>query len=1716
MNYRKKLTSISIIIILIFVTAGPLMTGMNPLGTVMAQDEGSSETYDALISDFEGPADEWSYGYGGGPGAQGSFEIVSGDAQQGAQAGKISADFSNGSSYVTMKKKLEKAVILRLAFWVKTQDVKNVGIRAIDSTGQVFQHVIRLESTEEWQRIAVDEMKSNNYWGGANDGQWHGPAKEIQILLSRNSINNGTMLGSLLIDNVTAVLAEPLPVTYDTLISNFEISADEWSYGYGDEPGVQGSFEIVSGGAYHGMHAGKLSADFSNGSTYVLMKKKIEQADIQELAFWVKTQDARTVGLRVIDSTGQIFQHKIRLRNTAEWQQVVVKQMASNHYWGGAGDGQWHGPAREIQILMQRFSINNDTNRGSLLIDEVTAMLKQPKLLINDTSISDFEDPADAWLYEYGDRPGVQGSFEIISGDTYQGTKAGKLSADFSNGSSYVAMKKRFEKAAILQLAFWVKTQGVKNVGVRAVDSTGQVFQHVIRLENTAEWQQVAVKEMKSDQYWGGANDGQWHGAAKEIQIVLPRASINNGSMLGSLLIDDVTAVLAEPLPVTYDTLISSFEISANEWSYGYGDKPGVQGSFEIVSGGAYQGTHAGKLSADFSNGSTYVLMKKKIEQADIQELAFWVKTQDAKTVGLRVIDSTGQIFQHEIRLRNTAEWQQVVVKQMASNHYWGGAGDGQWHGPAREIQILMQRSSINNDTNRGSMLIDEVTAMLIQPKLLINDTSISDFEDPADAWLYEYGDRPGVQGSFEIISGDTYQGTKAGKLSADFSNGSSYVAMKKRFEQAAILQLSFWVKTQDVKNVGVRAIDSTGQVFQHVIRLENTAEWQQVAVKEMKSDHYWGGTNDGQWHGPAKEIQILLQRNSINNSTMVGSLLIDDVTAVLAEPLPVTYDTLISDFENSADIWSYGYGDVPGVQGSFEIISDDTYKGTHGGKLSADFSNGSTYVVMKKRLERADIQELAFWVKTQDAKTVGLRVIDSTGQIFQHEIRLRNTAEWQQVVVKQMASNHYWGGAGDGQWHGPAREIQILMQRSSINNDTKRGSMLIDEVTALLKEPLPYNYKTLISDFETSVNKWSYGYGDEPGVQGSFETISGAGYQGTKAGQLSADFSNGSSYVKMMHSPNEMDILQLAFWVKTQDAKAVALRTIDATGQTFQHRFRLEDTGDWQQITVDKMKSDHYWGGAGDGRWHGPTKEIQFILNRNDIKSVTKQGSLLIDDVTATVKMDDLKFYQTELGNVYIDNEPVKFLVETKGDRLDWEVTDYWGKSVTTGTIKVNERVTEITPEIPDNGYYELNITALMNGNIIKKRTTSFAVIPKPLDVEQSAESPFGVVTHFRKWSTEAIPLIQKAGIKHIRDEMYWSIVEKEKGIYQYPSIYEKYTSELKEHGIDPLIVYAYNNPLYDGGYTPYTDNGREAFADYGKSILNQYEGQVKSVEVYNEFSGNFSTGPAKQNPEYYYKLLKETYSKVKANHPDVQVVGLATSHVPLDWIEEVFKQDNGEAIQYMDAISVHPYRHPNDTQGMDKEIALLNRLVQKYNNGQKKPIWVTEWGWTTNQGAKGVSETTQAAYFVQSAVRFLSEGVERMYWYDFINDGTNVMDPEHNFGIIRNEKDEMGKYAPKPAYAAYANMSRELTGASFTNKEAIGYGIASYLFQKNGESLRVLWSNVPTSIVIKTDHPIIVTDIVGHKKTLQPNEGIITHKLTSNPVYMAGSIDEVQKAGQ
>ncbi len=373
-----------------------------------------------------------------------------------------------------------------------------------------------------------------------------------------------------------------------------------------------------------------------------------------------------------------------------------------------------------------------------------------------------------------------------------------------------------------------------------------------------------------------------------------------------------------------------------------------------------------------------------------------------------------------------------------------------------------------------------------------------------------------------------------------------------------------------------------------------------------------------------------------------------------------------------------------------------------------------------------------------------------------------------------------------------------------------------------------------------------------------------------------------------------------------------------------------------------------------------------------------------------------------------------------------------------------------------------------------------------------------FGVQTHFAQgWPASWASVAAADQIPAVRDELYWNIVESSQGVYQFPAAYDDYMAALRQNNLSPLIELDFANPNYDGGQTPYTASGIAGYADYGKAVLSHYGSQIPAVEIWNEYNGSFASGPATEDePGTYTRMLEQAYSQIKALRPDVTVVGGATAGIPLAYWQQLI-QDG--ALGSMDALSIHPYRYNMPPEGIETGVAALQNLIKQYDGGQTKPIWVTEIGWPvqgSGDGQLAIDAATQAKFLVRAYALLLAAGVQRIFWYDLVDD------PGSTLGLYQPDG------TARPSATAMQVMIEQLSGAAFTQREPSSDGVYSILFTRpDGTQIRVMWALAPTLFAVAGVTG--ATDILGNAVGVG---GQLS--LTDSPLYVKGPLEGLPAA--
>lgn len=331
----------------------------------------------------------------------------------------------------------------------------------------------------------------------------------------------------------------------------------------------------------------------------------------------------------------------------------------------------------------------------------------------------------------------------------------------------------------------------------------------------------------------------------------------------------------------------------------------------------------------------------------------------------------------------------------------------------------------------------------------------------------------------------------------------------------------------------------------------------------------------------------------------------------------------------------------------------------------------------------------------------------------------------------------------------------------------------------------------------------------------------------------------------------------------------------------------------------------------------------------------------------------------------------------------------------------------------------------------------------------EQPFPQGLGVSIHTGV-SERDIQSIADAGFKWVRVDIFWDRVEKKKGHYDFKTTgYDELDKWLKKRDITPYYILDYSNPIYEKNRSIVTKEGREAFAKFAKVTTHRYKNQGAIWEIWNEPNlGIF--WETKPSAKPYTALVKKVAPVIREQDPTGLVVGPAISTLNEDginWLKEVLKLN---ITKYIDAVSVHPYR-TTSPETVSEDYKKLRTLVNEYSD-KDMPIISGEWGYSMAHKDLPLTETQQAKYMARMFLINAQEGIPVSIWYDWKNDGTNLQDKEHNFGLVFNDS------TMKLSYLTLQTLTTQLKGYKFDKKINYGRKDNHILEFRNSKGKRIL----------------------------------------------------------
>ncbi len=274
--------------------------------------------------------------------------------------------------------------------------------------------------------------------------------------------------------------------------------------------------------------------------------------------------------------------------------------------------------------------------------------------------------------------------------------------------------------------------------------------------------------------------------------------------------------------------------------------------------------------------------------------------------------------------------------------------------------------------------------------------------------------------------------------------------------------------------------------------------------------------------------------------------------------------------------------------------------------------------------------------------------------------------------------------------------------------------------------------------------------------------------------------------------------------------------------------------------------------------------------------------------------------------------------------------------------------------------------------------------------------------------------------------------------------------------HGFNILGLLDYNNTWNGHNHAwmghPQIKRLIKEFLLYEKAVVTHYARQIFYWQVWNEPDLHQFWGPFPDAKDYA-SLLRQSYSVIKAANPQAQVVMAGPSGADRNALRYIARVVAAKA--RFDQIAIQPYTQMPGA-GLIAEVQAL----RKYH----KPIWFSEMGWAGQIhcgpcGGVGMQARRLATTYALSAVN----GVSKVFWYDFRDDGTRRVFPDH-FGLVEYN------FAGKPAYLAYEVGVYFLNRAVLLGVDHLTSSLTLYKLEKYGYVYYLAWNSDQRHAVAET----------------------------------------------
>ena len=248
---------------------------------------------------------------------------------------------------------------------------------------------------------------------------------------------------------------------------------------------------------------------------------------------------------------------------------------------------------------------------------------------------------------------------------------------------------------------------------------------------------------------------------------------------------------------------------------------------------------------------------------------------------------------------------------------------------------------------------------------------------------------------------------------------------------------------------------------------------------------------------------------------------------------------------------------------------------------------------------------------------------------------------------------------------------------------------------------------------------------------------------------------------------------------------------------------------------------------------------------------------------------------------------------------------------------------------------------------------------------------------------------------------------------------------------------------------------------------------------------------------------------------YPTCEVQGPACSRVKPEYLRALGEEGFFDSI---DAVNIHAYVDGTKPEGTFRTKLREGMDVIRREFACAKPVYVTEFGWTTENGTwqEPVSELTQARYLTRACTFIAAEDIRAAVWFCDFYVARNY--GEGGFSMLRLGNDCI---SPKPVVAAFATLVRNLSSVQGRMRAQM-IGPETWLAtgrRADGSAVTLIWTRTGVQEIPLPVRAVRAESFLGTPvalgATLRVSESpiyLFSEETFTGPAWIAPPVDEAK----